>query len=155
DLFLRRCDRHDVCGAWAVGVAPQCLEHHEGPDPVVDRARDQAIVRKLDGSRVDHTRIAYAKPLLGFASRGCADVDPEVGHLRGLVSILGLDEVNGLLAYDTKHVAVPADEADSLPDEDLRIPSADWRDEDVAVFVDVGDDHTDLIDVPREHDRRR
>ena len=62
--------------------------------------------------------------------------------------------MNRLLADDPQHVPLIAEEADALRDEHLGIPSTDRRDVDEAVIVDVLHDHTDLIDVAVEHDRR-
>jgi hypothetical protein len=112
-------------------------------------------VRKLDRPRIDHTRVADREPILRFRARGRADVDPEVGHLRGLLALFALDEMNRLLADDAHDFALPSKEPQALTNEHLRIPSADGRDERVALVVDVGDDEPDLVDVAGEHDRRR
>src|SRR5687767_15625752 len=59
-----------------------------------------------------------------------------------------------LLADHAEHLAVPADEAQPLPDQHLGIPAADRLDVGVALVVDVRDDHADLVDVAGQHDRR-
>ena len=65
------------------------------------------------------------EPPFGFGAVRRADVDPEVGHLRRVLAVGGLHQVDRLLADDTEHVAAAAEEADALADEHLRIPSAD------------------------------
>src|SRR6185437_5755174 len=46
------------------------------------------------------------------------------------------------------------EKADALRDQHLRVPAANGRDVRVAVIVDVLHDDADLVDVPRDHDRR-
>ena len=46
------------------------------------------------------------------------------------------------------------EEADALRDEYLRVPAANRADVHIALVIDVGDDHPDLVDVAGEHDRR-
>ena len=70
------------------------------------------------------------------AVRG-ADIDPEIGHLRRVLAVAVLHEVNRLLADDTHDVATTPEKTNALSDEDLRVPAADWRDVDEAVVVDV------------------
>src|SRR5688572_25245591 len=60
-----------------------------------------------------------------------------------------------LLPDDAEHVAIMAEEADALPDEHLRIPTADRADVREPLVVDVLHDEPDLVDVTIEHDGRR
>src|SRR5450756_906761 len=59
-----------------------------------------------------------------------------------------------LLAHDAEHLAMAADEAKTLSDEDLWIPATNRLDVGEALVVDVADDDADLIDVAGQHDRR-
>ena len=58
-------------------------------------------------------------------------------HANALLAVFRAYEVDGKLADDAEHVAVAAREAETLADENLRIPAADRPDVDVAVVVDV------------------
>src|SRR5262249_37080265 len=83
-----------------------------------------------------------------------ADVDPQVGDLRNLVALVGLHQVNGLLADDPEHGTALAKERDALTDEHLRVPPADPREVEVPVIVDVGDLYADFVDMSGEHESR-
>src|SRR5687767_227339 len=60
-----------------------------------------------------------------------------------------------LLSDDAEHIAIPSDKPDSLRDKHLWIPAANRRDVGEPLVVDVSHDDADLVDVTREHDRRR
>jgi len=59
-----------------------------------------------------------------------------------------------LFSHDAEHLTFAADEAETLPDQHLRIPAANRLDVGVALVVDVIDDDADLIDVAGQHDYR-
>jgi hypothetical protein len=54
-----------------------------------------------------------------------ADVDPESLYLGGLLALLGLHEVDGLLADHADYLAVLRPQPHPLADEDLRVPAPD------------------------------
>jgi hypothetical protein len=137
----------------ALGVAAQRLEHHEGADPVVDRARHEAAVREVVRARVDHPRVADRDALQRLRLRRGADVHPELGERGGLLALGRLHEVDRLLADHAVDVAALAEEAQPLPHEHLRVPPADRADVDEPLGVDVRDDDADLVDVTGEHHR--
>src|SRR5207244_6563683 len=51
-------------------------------------------------------------------------------------------------------LAIASAESQALADQYLRIPPSNRLDVGIALIVDVVDDHADLIDVTRQHDRR-
>ena len=97
---------------------------------------------------------ATTRALFNLGAIRGADVDPEVGHLRRMLAIAVLHQMNRLLAHDTDDVTATTEKTDALTDEHLRIPAANRRDVNESVVVDVLNDETDLIEVAVEHDRR-
>src|SRR3954471_4678559 len=59
-----------------------------------------------------------------------------------------------LLPNNTNHVAVWAQNAQSLPDDDLFIPPTQRREPEHPFRVDMGDDEADLVDMPGQDDSR-
>src|SRR4051812_3590906 len=155
DLFLRRGDCDYLRDARPLRVSPNGLENDKGSDSVVDRARDEPTIGKLHRTRIDDSGVTDRDELLSFFLRLRAEIDPEIDELSGLLALLGLDEVDRLFADDAEDVALPADEAESLPDENLRIPAPDRLNVAVSLIIDVADDDSDFIDVSGEHDGRR
>ena len=155
DFLLRRGRGHHARSARLLGIAAQRLEHDEGADAIVDGAGDDTVVRKIERAGIQHARIAHAEARLGLVAFRGANVHPEIRELAGVLAILGLHQVNGLLAHHAEHVAVSAEEAYALAHEHLRVPAPDGRNVDVAVVVDVLDDHADLVDMAVEHDGGR
>ena len=75
--------------------------------------------------------------------------------LGDLLPVLLLHEVDRLLADHPRDGAGPAQQLHPLAHEDLVVPAADRIEAEVAVIVDVGDHHADLVDVAGQHDARR
>ena len=76
-----------------------------------------------------------------------ADVDVQLANLGDLLAVLVSQQVDRLLPDDAPDHAIARGQRHTLTDEDLRVPAADGRKPQVAVVVDVGDDHADLVDV--------
>ena len=82
DLLLDRGDAGDAARvAAALLAAPRELERDVGAEPVVHRARDQAIADQLSGGRIDHGRVADPEHLLRLVAVGGADVDVQAVEL--------------------------------------------------------------------------
>src|ERR1700687_4645108 len=105
-LLLRRGDGHDFRRAGLRRVSAQRLEHDEGADTVVDRPRDDPAIRKFHGARIDHPRVTDGKHLLGFLLGLGAEIDPDLGELRRLLSLVGLDQMDRLLFDDAEYVSL-------------------------------------------------
>ena len=152
DLLPGGCDRGHGHSRGILREDPQSLEDHEGPNPVIDAPAYQSAVRELEYARGQHPRIADPDPgrRLGFGHR--PDIDPEVFHLRGLVPLFSLHDVDGLLPHDAGDLSLPAKQDDPLSYEHLVIPSTDRVEAEKALVIDVGDHHPDLIYVPGEHE---
>src|SRR5918993_891923 len=83
-----------------------------------------------------------------------ADVDVQALELGRLAPVLlGLEQVDRLLADDAGHRAVARGDLDPLADEDHGIPAADAGEPEEAVVVDVVDDQADLVDVADDRHR--
>ncbi len=154
DLLLRGADRHRARRRRLRRQPPQRFQHHERADPVIDAARDQALVGQLHQSGAQHAGVADAHQLRGLRLVFRADVDPQVRDLRGLVPLVRLDQVDGLLAHGAGHGALAALDPDPLADQDLGVPAADRREVEKAVVVDVHDHHADLVEMAGEHHPR-
>src|SRR6185503_16280334 len=61
DFLLSGCRGDDTSRAGILRVATQRLEHDERTNAIVDRARDDTIVWKVDGFRVDDARVAHTQ----------------------------------------------------------------------------------------------
>src|SRR4028119_1934590 len=138
-----------------LGEQAQGFEHDEGAHAVVHRAGDDAAVRKLHEVLVEDAGVADADHALRLVSVLGADVDPQALYLGGLLALLGLHEVDGLLADHADYLAVLRPQPHPLADEYLRVPAPDAGEPEPPPIVDVGDDHPDLVYVAREHYPRR
>ena len=116
------------------------------------RPAHQTPVGKFEHPCGQHAGVADPEPRLCLGAAGGADVDPELLHLGDLLAILLFHQVDRLLSHDSRHLALPPEQTDSLPDEHLVVPPADGIEAEEAVLVDVGDHHSDLVDVTGEHD---
>ena len=155
DLLLHDGDRDDVArGPAGLGDEPRGLLHDEGPEAVVHGARDDPVVGQLDRLAGDHGHVADAHEGARLVAVFRADVDVEVLDIGDLLSLLLLEQVDGLLADDARQVTVAGDDLDALADEDLPVPAADAREVQVALVVDVRDDEADLVDVSDERETR-
>ena len=122
-------------------------------EPVVHRARDEAVVGQLDRLAGDHRDVADAHQRARLVAVGRADVDVQVLELRDLLAVVVAQQVDRLLADHAGDDAVARGDLDALADEDHRVPAADAGEPQEAVVVDVVDDQADLVDVA--DDRRR
>src|SRR5262245_22760298 len=59
-----------------------------------------------------------------------------------------------LLPDHAMYRSLTRENQDALPDQDLRVPTADAAEIEEAIFIDVRDLEPDLVDVPREHHAR-
>jgi hypothetical protein len=75
----------------------------------------------------------------------------ELGDL--LAGLVGLEQVDRLLAHDAEHHALASGDLDALAHQDHGIPAADSREPEEAVVVDVMDDQPDLVDVADDGQR--
>ena len=87
---------------------PRDLERDVGAEPVVQRARDEAAVRQAERLGGEHGRIADADELLGVLLVVGADVDVHRLDLGRLLAVVGLEQVDRLLADHAGHLAVAA-----------------------------------------------
>ena len=156
DLLLHHADRGDVARRAArLGDEPRRLQRDERAQPVVHRARDDAVVAQFQRLTGDDRDVADAhEPACLVAVLG-ADVDVQVAQLGHLLALLLLEQVDRLAARHARHDAVARDELDALADEDLRVPAADAHEAQEAVVVDVRDDQADLVDVTDDGEKRR
>ncbi len=83
-----------------------------------------------------------------------ADVDVQVLQLRDVLAVVGLHQVDRLLADHAVELAALRRQLDALADEDDRVPAADALEAQEAVVVDVRDDHADLVDVADDRGQR-
>jgi hypothetical protein len=145
---------NDARRARILRVPTQRLEHDERADAIVDRARDETVIRKVDALRVDHSRVADGESRFHFRAIRRADVDPEIRHLGRVLTIAVLHQVDRLLTDDTDDVTIATEKTNALADENLWIPTTNGRDVNETVVVDVLNDQPDLIEVAVEHDGR-
>jgi hypothetical protein len=75
-------------------------------------------------------------------------------HLRHLLAVLLLEQVNRLLADHAGQRTVARDQLDALADEDLRVPATDADEVQEPLVGDVRDDQPDLVDVAHHHQQR-
>ena len=68
-------------------------------------------------------------------------------ELGRLLAVVALHQVDRLLADDARDAALARHHLDALADEDHRVPAADADEPEEALFVDVGDEQPDLVDV--------
>ena len=142
--------------AAGLGDQPRGLERHPGAEAVVHRARRVAPVGQLDRLAGDDRDVADAHAAARVLAVAGADVDVQVLELRRLLALVGLEQVDRLLADDAGDAPVARRDLDALPDEDHRVPAADRPEPQQALVVDVGDDQADLVDVADDrHERPR
>ena len=149
DLLLGDGRAVHVAGrAAGLGDEPRGLERHEAAEPVVERARDEPPVGQLDGLAGDHRHVADAHARARVVAVLGADVDVQALELGRLAPVLlGLEQVDRLLADHAGHRPVARGDLDPLADEDHGVPAADAGEPEEAVVVDVVDDQPDLVDV--------
>jgi hypothetical protein len=154
-LLLRRRHRADLAGrAAGLGDQPRRLQRHPGPEAVVHRARRVAPVGQLDRLAGDDRDVADPHHPAGVVAVAGADVDVQVLELRHLLALVGLEEVDRLLADHAGDPPLARRHLDALADEDHRVPAADLAEPQQPVVVDVGDDQPDLVDVTEDRDER-
>src|ERR1700704_5702327 len=124
DLLLRRCHGDHLRGAGLFGITPECLEHNERADSVVDRSRYESAVRKLHGARVDNTGVANRNRFFRLVLLLEAEVNPEIREFGRFLTLFQLDEMHRLFADDAENVAVAPAESQPLSNQYLRIPAA-------------------------------
>ena len=78
----------------------------------------------------------------------------QIGQLGDLLAVVGLEEVDRLLADDPGDEPRAGEHLDALADEDLRVPPADGAEPQQPLVVDVGDDQADLVDVGDDGEQR-
>jgi hypothetical protein len=102
-----------------------------------------------------HAGIAKGDQLerVGFA--GHADVDVEIVHLRHLLAVVLIHQVDRLAPDHAGHHAVSRHNRDALRRRDHRINAADRIDVEKAIVGDVIDDEPDLVAVPASMMRGR
>ena len=145
----------DVAGrAAGLGDEPRGLERDERAEPVVHRARDDAVVAQLERLAGDDRDVADAHELARLVAVLGADVDVQVAQLGHLLALLLLEQVDRLAPGHAGDDAVARHELDALADEDLRVPAADAHEAQEAVVVDVRDDQADLVDVADDGEER-
>ena len=131
----------------ALMAAAQRLQGDVGAEPVVHRAGDQPLAGEAHRLGGDDDRVADPDQLSRLVAVGGADVDVEAFQLDDLLALVGVEQVDRLAPDNARHQAVPSPHLDPLPDQDLRIPTADRSEPEEALLVDVGDDEADLVDV--------
>src|SRR5205823_1506083 len=77
----------------------------------------------------------------------------KIRELYRVFAIRILEQMRRLTSDDADYVAGCRNESDALSHQHLRVPTADRRDVNEAVVVDVLRDDTDLVDVAVEQDR--
>ena len=112
----------------------------EGADTIVETPGDDAAVRVLFDTAIQHPRIADANSRRRLVTVCRADVDPQVDYLCHTVQVFFLQLVD--VAGQNEH---------ALPYQDLRVPSSDAAEVEEAVLINVSDLDPDFIDVPRQH----
>ncbi len=85
----------------------------------------------------------------GLVAAFGTDIDPQSGYFRDLIAFLALHEVNRFFADDPYELGFVADDSHALTDELLRVPTADPAKVQEPFLIDVGDDKTYFVDVPR------
>src|SRR5215212_8395112 len=131
-----------------LGEQPQCLEHHECAHAIVHRAGGQTPVRKLHEVMVDYANVPNPDHASGVFGVIGAYVDPEALYVGDLLALIGLHNVDGLLADHTGHFAVLREQPDALSHKHLGVPATDAGKAEQAVLLYVGDHHPDLVYVP-------
>ena len=130
------------------GEQSQGFEHNERAHAVIHREGRQTSVWKLYEVLVDYANVPDADHAFGLFTVFGAYVDPEALYLGDLLALIGLHNVDGLLADHAGHIAVLREQQDALSHEHLRIPAADAGKAEQAVLLYVGDHHPDLVYVP-------
>lgn len=130
---------------------PQRLEHHKGPDAVIDGPRDQPPPIEVARGLIDHSHRAHLEALEGRLTTVGTDVDPEVLEANRFFPVFLFLQMDRLFPDHAEDLPRPAEKAHPLAHEHLGIPAAEPCQVDEAVLIDVGHDHPDLIDMPGEH----
>ena len=155
DLFLRRRKRVQVEIGAISGEQLECFERNKRPNPIVHASGDAQIVGEVQEIAVDDGRISSGDPSERVGPIGRADVDPEIFGFDSLFAIFWTKNVTGLPSNHAKNVPVVSGDADALSDQYLGIPTADRIEPEVSLGIDVGDQQSDFVDVPFNHDNRR
>ena len=109
-----------------------------------DAKRPGAQLDRLAG---DDRPVADAHPRARLVAVLGADVDVQLLELGRLLALLGLEQVDRLLAHHAEDHPVAGVQRDALADEVHRVPAADAAEPQEALVVDVRDDQADLVDV--------
>jgi hypothetical protein len=135
-------------------AATQRLQRHVGAEPVVHRARDEAVAARATGSAAITTGSPTRTSRAASSRSAGADVDVQALQLDDLLALLGLEQVDRLAADDAGHEPScrrtrPAGRPGSAG------PSRRSGEPEEALLVDVGDDEADLVDVADDGEQRR
>ena len=155
DLLLRDRDRVDVTRRAArLGHQPRRLERHVAAEPVVHRARDEAVAGQLDRLAGDHRDVADphqrgAPPRRRWRRCRCAGPSAAGPSCGPRPSCRWIGFLPTTPATTPERVAI----ATRWPTRIDRVPAADAREPEEPVVVDVVDDQPDLVDVADDRDR--
>ena len=75
-------------------------------------------------------------------------------HLRDLLAVIGVEQVDRLLADDAGHNTVAGRDGYALTNQHLRVPAANACEAEETRVLDVRNDQADLIDVTDDRERR-
>lgn len=137
-----------------VSEKAQRFQDDIGPDPVIERSGDDAIVRETGDLTRQHAGCANINEGQCLVAVPRPDVDPEIVHLAEFVPRSLIHEVNRLFADHPRNWTLLPQQHDALPDEDLGIPATDGIEPADPVVVDMDHHDADLVDVAGEHDPR-
>src|SRR5262249_47579657 len=104
-------------------------------------------------ARLVRNRIADTHLRRYLGTSGCANIDKQLVQNRVLLSLLGIHQVDRLLADHAEDRAMLGRvDVDPLADYDIRIVSTNRAEEDITLLGDMLDEEADLIAVTGEHD---
>src|SRR5665213_3906269 len=120
------------------------LDTREGPVTGVVGKKPIHLLRDEDRKKVAEIRDLH----IDIGAVAGADIDMQVADLRHLLAVLIAQQMDRLLAHHTRHRTLSRVQRHPLTHEDLRVPTADRPEPQIALIVDVRDDQPDLVDVP-------
>ena len=153
NLFLRSADTDELCGevSFLFGETNQCFPNNVGSCLVVEGAsRSDTAIDELKFVIVG-SDIADGHALEGFGFISDSNIDPHFVFLGDFLAILGSHEMNRPFTCNADDRSIGRLDNDAPTRDHDQVMPPNRIEVEKALFVDVGDDETELIEVTGEH----
>ena len=155
DFLLHRIQSETGRGGTALGFGESTdhFRNDEPTDAVVEGPTDDTVFAKRHGAIGVDGRMSHADTHFSdFGRARGADVDKELVHLGGLLTVLAIADVDRGVANDAEDLALVAEDGEASSARVGPVRSANAVDAEETIVGDVFDDEADLVGMRLDHD---